>query len=75
MPFMLLLGSRKFWLLILDTVVSMLLFFGGKFLGPDAFESVKFLIVALQPVFVFLITAIAIEDAAEKRAGTFRGTF
>lgn len=52
--------SRKFLLLLFDAVVSILLHFFG------AFENVEFLITALQPVFIALIVAISVEDAAEK---------
>ena len=62
-PFASLLHSRKFWLLVLDTVVSLALFFVGKYL-PGAFEDVKFIITAIQPVFVIIIAAIAYEDAS-----------
>jgi len=47
--------SRKFWLLILDIVVSSALFFGGEYLGPQELELAKFVIGALQPVFLMLI--------------------
>lgn len=60
-----LLKSRKFWLLILDTVVSLLLFFVGKYV-PDAMDDIKFLIISLQPVFVVIIGAIAYEDGQLK---------
>lgn len=63
-----LLGSRKFLLLILDTFVSILLYFGGKYLSPNSLEDMKFLIAALQPVFVTLIYSIAKEDAAANAA-------
>lgn len=65
-----LLHSRKFWMSILDTIISLTLFFVGKY-DPVHTEDVKFLIGALQPVFVMVIAGIAIEDAAEKRAGTW----
>lgn len=68
-PFKGLLRSRKFWLLVLDVVISSILFFGGKHLGESAFEDIKFLVGVLQPVFVFIIAAIAYEDGAAKRAG------
>lgn len=67
-PFQLLIQSRKFWLLILDTVASLVLFFVAKYAAPNALEDVKFVIAALQPVFVMLIYAIAKEDAAAKSA-------
>ena len=69
-PFKLLLQSRKFWLLILDVVISTVLFAVGYF-APQAEEVVKFFVVTYQPVFVFLIVSIAVEDAAAKRGGTF----
>ena len=63
-----LLQSRKFWLLILDTVISVGLFFVGKYVDPVPAEDIYVLIGALQPVFVAIIAAIAYEDAAAKRA-------
>ena len=62
-PLKKLLGSRKFWLLILDTVVSVSLWVAASFF-PGAQEAVKFVIGALQPIFIMLIMAIAWEDAA-----------
>lgn len=61
-PLKKLLFSRKFLLLVLDATISILLFYFAKF------EGVEFLIGTMQPVFVFIILAIAIEDAAEKSA-------
>jgi len=67
-PWTLLLQSRKFWLLILDTIMSLALYFIGKYAGA-AFEDVKLVVLALQPIFLMLIYAIAKEDAAAKSAG------
>lgn len=67
-PLKRLLQSRKFLLLILDVVISTVLFAVGE-LAPQAKETVDFAIKTYQPVFVMLILAIAIEDAAAKRAG------
>ncbi len=61
--------SRKFLVLLLDTVVSLLLYFGGKYLGGSAYDDVKFVIGALQPVALVLIYSIAQEDVAALRAG------
>jgi len=66
-PFSSLAHSRKFWLLILDTVISLVLFFVSKY-ASLAFEDVKFVILALQPIFVVIIYAIAVEDAALNKA-------
>jgi uncharacterized membrane protein HdeD (DUF308 family) len=60
-PFAALLHSRKFWLLILDTVISLSLYFVTKY-EPQALDDVKFVILALQPVFVTIILAIAWND-------------
>jgi hypothetical protein len=61
-PFQKLLKSRKFWLMILDLVVSLALFFVGRF-APGSAEDVKYVIGLIQPVFVTIIAAIAYEDA------------
>lgn len=61
-PFKRLLYSRKFLLLVLDTVVSIALHFFG---GADA----VFLIGALQAMFIAVITGITAEDYAEKKNG------
>jgi hypothetical protein len=68
-PFSSLLHSRKFWLTILDLTVSIVLYFVGKYAGPSAFDDVKFLIFALQPVFVTIIIGITLEDRALIAAG------
>ena len=65
-----LLQSRKFMLLVLDTVVGLTVFFVGKYANV-ASEDVGQAILYLQPVFVALIVSIAVEDAAAKRAGNF----
>ena len=66
-PFLALLKSRKFLLMVLDTVIAMILFFVGKYI-PVAAEDVNFIIGAIQPVFIAVIIGIAVEDAAEKSA-------
>lgn len=58
-----LLKSRKFLLLILDTLISMAVYFIGKYF-PVGIEDAKILIFGLQPVFVAIICAIAYEDSA-----------
>jgi hypothetical protein len=54
--------SRKFWLMVTDLVVSLTLFFVGKYTSPELFEDIKFVIAALQPVIITVIGAIAYED-------------
>ena len=54
--------SRKFWLLIIDIVVSSVMFFGGRYLGPEEYEIAKFLVAAIQPVFIMLIGAYTYQN-------------
>lgn len=61
-----LLKSRKFWLMILDVVISTVTFFVTKYVAPDVGENILWLIGAWQPVIVALIVGIAVEDAAVK---------
>lgn len=63
-----LLKSRKFWLAILDVVVSTVTYFVTKYVAPEIGNDVLWLIGAWQPVIVMVIAGIAIEDAAEKAA-------
>ena len=70
--FMLLLRSRKFLLLVLDVVVSLALYFVGKYAGAGAFEDVKLVITSVQPVFIAIIVAIAVEDGAAKLNNSFK---
>ena len=58
-----LLRSRKFWILVLDVIVSSVLFFGAKYIAPVAFEDVKFIIGVLQAPVLFLITAYTIQNS------------
>ena len=66
-PFTALLHSRKFWLTILDVVVSLTTYFVSKYFNPDVAKDVLMVIASLQPVFVTIIAAIAYEDANTQR--------
>jgi len=68
-----LLRSRKFWLLMMDTVVSLALYFTGKYLAPTIADDIKLVIGMLQPVVIAVIVGIFVEDAAMKRAGNCPG--
>lgn len=66
-PFIGLLRSRKFWLALLDVLISTALFFIGKYAGA-ATDDLKFLIAAYQPVIVMVIIGITQEDKAKLEA-------
>ena len=64
-PLKALFGSRKFWLLVLDGVVSLILLVIAE-LAPNFQEMANQLIAILQPVIVAVIVGIFVEDAAAK---------
>ena len=66
-----LLKSRKFWLMILDVVISTITYFVTAYVAPDIAEQIIWIIGAWQPVIVALIIGIAVEDAAEKGASMY----
>jgi len=56
--------SRKFWLMILDAVVSTATYLVTAFVDPVIAEKVIWVILAWQPVVVAVIIGIAMEDVA-----------
>lgn len=60
------LKSRKFWIMVVDIVVSIATYFLTKYAAPALAGDILFLIAALQPAVLFVIGGIALEDAAEK---------
>jgi len=60
--------SRKFRILIYDTVVALIMFVLSHFFGPEVKEAVIELIKILQAPILVVIGGIAVEDAAAKRA-------
>jgi len=65
-PFSALLHSRKFWLLTLDTVLAITVYFVNKYGSPSFAEDSKVLFGLLQPMFVAVIVGIFVEDNAER---------
>ena len=70
-PIQSLFKSRKFLLLVLDTMFALALYFLGRYAPLAWLEDTEFVILVMQPVFIAIILAIAWEDAAAKRAGVF----
>jgi hypothetical protein len=64
-------SSRKFLILCLDTVVSLVLHFAAKYASPSLAEDVKMVIGLLQLPVTAIIAAISVEDSATMMAGTF----
>jgi hypothetical protein len=61
--------DAKFWTLLVDSIVSALLFFFGKYSSPDVFDNVKFLIAAIQPIVVLILAGLFQAEAIALRAG------
>ena len=61
--------SRKFRIMVYDTVVALIMFTLSHFFGPEVKEAMIELIAILQAPILVVIGGIAIEDAAQKRAG------
>lgn len=61
--------SRKFLLLLLDTLCSAIALVGGWYLVPTQLDKVTAIVALVQPVFVAVIVGITIEDAAAYKAG------
>ena len=61
-------ADAKFVTGLLDAVVSLALFFVGKY-SPAATEDVKFVIASLQPIALMLIVGFLQRDQAVIRAG------
>jgi hypothetical protein len=54
--------SRKFWIMVCDTVVSLVTYFVGRYLNPASVKDILFLIGALQPVILLVIASIAVQN-------------
>jgi hypothetical protein len=53
--------SRRFWTLVLDAVLSLAIYFVGKYFAV-ALEDLRFLILTLQPIALLLIATFTVED-------------
>ena len=63
-PMKRLLYSRKFMVLLLDVIVSTILYFVGKYSVSGIADDIGFLIASYQPVALWMIHSIAQEDIA-----------
>lgn len=63
-----LLQSRKFWIALVAAVVDIALVLVAQF-APEWTEFAKALIAPISGLAAVLVGAIALEDAAQKRAG------
>lgn len=66
-PFLSLFSSRKFLLLIFDVISSLAIYFVGKYAGA-AIEDLRFVIAVLQPLWLLVVGAIAVQNVAGIKA-------
>ena len=69
-PFSGLAHSRKFWLLILDVIVSTLTLVLSTFLVPEQADFPLKLIAIYQPAFITIITMVTVEDGQNRKLET-----
>lgn len=63
-----LLKSRKFWIMLIDVIISSITYFVAHYASPEAGENIIWLIGSWQPVIYAVIAGIATEDAANVTA-------
>ena len=56
--------SRKFWLMLVDVIVSLITYFITKYAAPEMTKDVLMVIGLLQPVIIFVITSITVQNVA-----------
>lgn len=61
-------NSRKFRILIVDTVIALIVTLAGWFFAPDVLDKILIVIGILQAPVVAVIGGIAYEDGQEKSA-------
>lgn len=63
--------SRKFWIMVVDLIVSLASYFLAKYASPDLSKDVLTVIGLLQPVVLLVIASITVQNIeAMKQAGT-----
>ena len=65
--------SRKFRIMLFDTVIAIVVYAVSKFVSPLYSQDILWLIASIQPVILSLIIGIAVEDAAAMKNGDNRG--
>lgn len=63
-----LLDYEEFWILIIDAIVSAVLYFVGRYAVPAIAEDVTVIIGLMQPIALFVVAAIAKVKAAKVQA-------
>lgn len=54
--------SRRFWTVVIDCAVSLILYFSAKYLAPALADDVTTVIAALQPIFGLALALFTYDD-------------
>ena len=60
--------SRKFWLTVVDLVVSVSTYFVTKYVSPESSKDILFLLAACQPVVITLIASYTYQNTVAMKA-------
>lgn len=60
--------SRKFWIMVVDTAVSLATYFIGKYQSPEAAKDILTLVLALQPIIISVVVSITVQNVAGIKA-------
>ena len=63
-------SSRKFWIMVVDTFVSLTAYFVGRYTSPESAKDILFLIGALQPIVLLVVYSITVQNLEAMRADT-----
>lgn len=60
--------SRKFWIMLVDVIVSLTAYFVTKYTAPETSKDVLMVIGSLQPVVLMVIGSITLQNVAGIKA-------
>ena len=65
--------GKEFWILVVDIALSAVAYFGAKYLVPDLFADVQFVVLAVQPIVLAVIGKLYADRKAAEVQATIRG--
>ena len=61
--------SRKFWITVVDVIVSTAVYFIGRYVAPEIGKDILWLIGTWQPIVILLIVTYTIQNVEALRNG------
>ena len=56
--------SRKFWIMVVDVVVSLVTYFVGRYVSPEAGKDIMTIVLSLQPIIISVVVSITVQNVA-----------